>query len=189
MNDCTEDIWKEYHDKLHSFILSRVNDKSVTDDILQEVFIKIHTRIDTLKDHTKLRSWMYQITRNTIIDHYRKHKDTFELPETLKELEDETQDDKVMDELASCVRPFIDSLPNTYREALRITEIEGMTQKEMGQRLGITLSGAKARVQRGRRMVKDMLMECCHFEFDRSGKVIDYTPRSAGCPGCGQDCK
>ncbi len=185
----TEKLWEEFNSELRRFILSRISDHSVADDILQDVFIKIHTKIDTLKDHKKLRSWMYQITRNTIIDYYRKHKDTFELPETLKEIEDETQDDAVMNELASCVKPFIDSLPDTYREALQFTEIEGMTQKDLGERLGISLPGAKSRVQRGRTKIKDMLMECCHFEFDRSGKVIDYIPKSDDCPGCGQNCK
>ena len=111
MSDCTEYIWKEYHDKLHGFILSRVNETSVADDILQEVFMRILSRVDTLKDCDKLQSWIYQITRNSIIDHYRGQKKTSELPSMLTEPEAEISD-TVSEEVKACLLPMIESLPD-----------------------------------------------------------------------------
>jgi RNA polymerase sigma-70 factor (ECF subfamily) len=80
---------------------------------------------------------------------------------------------------------MIYSLPEPYRDAVVLTELEGLTQRELANRLGISLSGAKSRVQRGRAQLKQMLDECCTFEFDRRGKVIDCTPRAkTGCDEC-----
>ncbi len=82
MVESNELIWREYYTRLHSFIQSRVGNSSIADDILQEVFVRIHSRINTLKESSKIQSWIYQIARNAIIDHYRLHK-TKELPEAL----------------------------------------------------------------------------------------------------------
>ena len=173
MSDCTEFIWKEYHDKLYSFILSRVNEPSVADDILQEVFMRILSRVDTLKDCDKLQSWIYQITRNSIIDHYRGQKKTSELPSMLADTEAEISDG-AREDINNCLMPMIESLPDPYRQAVMLSEIKGKTQKEVAEKQGISLSGAKSRVQRGRAMIKEKMFGCCHFEFDKRGNVIDY---------------
>ena len=80
---------------------------------------------------------------------------------------------------------MIEGLPDAYREAIVLTEFEGLTQKELADRLGISLSGAKSRVQRARGQLKQMLLGCCQFEFDRRGGIIDCKPRvNNGCRGC-----
>jgi RNA polymerase sigma-70 factor (ECF subfamily) len=186
MSDCTEYIWKEYHDKLHGFILSRVNETSVADDILQDVFMRILSRIDTLKDCDKLQSWIYQITRNAIIDHYRGQKKNLELPSMLIESEAEISD-TVRKDINNCLMPMIESLPDPYRESIMLSEIKGKTQKEVAQKQGISVSGAKSRVQRGRAMIKDMMFGCCHFEFDKQGNVIDYERKASSDCQC-EDC-
>ncbi len=86
---------------------------------------------------------------------------------------------------------MVERLPDDYREALLFTEYEGLTQKELAERLGVSYSGAKSRVQRAREKLKTMLLACCHFEFDRLGKVIDYQPRCACCRNqeCSADCR
>ncbi len=173
MANSTEQIWKEYHDKLHGFIRSRVGDASTADDILQDVFLRIHSRIDTLKDAGKIQSWMYQIARNAIIDHYRTHKPTEKLPESLSTPEEDSSE-KARREMGGCMLPMIERLPHDYREAVRMSEVDGLTQKEVAARQEVSLSGAKSRIQRGRAMVKDLLLDCCKFEFDHRGKMIDY---------------
>ncbi len=185
----TEMIWQEFHDPLRRFILKRVPDEYSAEDILQDVFLKVHTRIETLRDEEKLPSWLYQLTRNAIIDHYRISKPTSEIPEIVYEPEDRLED--LARELAPCIQAMIEALPALYRQALLLTEYEGLTQRELAERLHLSLPGAKSRVQRAREKLKNMLLECCHFELDRQGRVIDYQPRhacdsqSAGCsPGC-----
>ena len=178
-----EQIWKEYHTVLHRFIQSRVGDMAATDDILQEVFIKIYSRIDTLKENSKIQSWIYQITRNAIIDYFRARKKTEELSEDFPAPGiDETE--KARQEIATCLLPMIQNLPEIYRQALMLSEIELLTQKQFAEKQGISLSGAKSRVQRGRTMLKDMLLECCHFEHDHKGKVIDYEEKKGKCQKC-----
>jgi len=73
-----EEIWLEYHNRLFAFIKKRV-DESEAEDILQDVFTKIFSRIDTIKDNIKIENWIYQITRNAVIDYYRGKKKNIKL--------------------------------------------------------------------------------------------------------------
>jgi RNA polymerase sigma-70 factor (ECF subfamily) len=173
MNEKVEKAWVEFNDQLRRFIFKRIPDEDIAEDILQEVFVKIHSNIETLKDEGKFQSWIYQITRNAITDYFRGQKTLSELPETPNTSKDS---EEVVQKLIPCIKAMVDSLPDRYRQALVLTEYEELTQKEMAEKLGISLSGAKSRVQRGREKLKEMLLECCHFEFDRFGKVLDYQP-------------
>jgi RNA polymerase sigma-70 factor, ECF subfamily len=175
-----EDIYTEFNARLRRFILNKVSDPATADDILQEVFLKIHDRIDTLRDAEKLQSWVYQITRNAIIDHYRRDVSMAELPEALA-LPEEYDEPDTVSELGTSVRLMLNCLEEKYQQALLLTEYQGLTQQEMASRLGISLSGAKSRVQRARDKLKNALLDCCHFEFDRLGKVISYHPRCSSC--------
>lgn len=178
----TEHIWEAFHHPLLRFIEKRVADSMSAEDILQEVFLKIHQQIESLKDVKKLESWIYQITRNAIIDAYRRNKVilTLDEPEVL-ELPGELPDDDIVSELFPSIRGMITSLPEQDRQALILTEYRGLTQKELSARLGISVSGAKSRVQRAREKLKQMLLECCHFELDRRGHVINYQSRCQCC--------
>jgi RNA polymerase sigma-70 factor (ECF subfamily) len=183
MTPTVETIWKDFAQKLSQFIGSRVTDAATAEDILQDVFVKIHSRLDQLEDPAKLQSWIYLIARNAIIDHYRTRKETTDVPESLPA--EAPSDDPELDGLKAAFRRMVYSLPEPYREAVVLTELEGLTQKELAERAGISLSGAKSRVQRGREQLKDMLLDCCRFEFDARGRVMDCEPRSGdGCPEC-----
>ena len=129
MNDINT-IWKEYYNMLIRFVQNRVQDKSIAEDILQEVFIRIYNKLDTLKDPEKIQSWVFQITRNAIIDYYRSHKPTEELPEEVNESE-WSLDDHDKKEMSSCFMSLIQNLPENYRAALIMAEIDGFKQKEV----------------------------------------------------------
>ena len=173
MKHKTEAIWRKFSPQLKHFILSRVSDESVSDDILQEVFKKIHLHIETLKDSTKVERWIYQITRNTIIDHFRTQKIEEEIPQdiSISEKMPEKIDSKTG---FTSIKAIIETLPQPYAQALLLTELEGLTQKELAQRLDISVSGAKSRVQRARKMLQTKLNECCRIEFDSHGTIVDY---------------
>lgn len=176
--DSTEQLWQTHSDQLYRFIHGRVSDRASADDILQDVFLRIHSRIETLKDSDKVQSWMFQIARNAIIDYYRERRDLTELPESLSGSEPDPAKDTLPESetcsMDNCILPMIQSLPEKYRDALMMAEIDGLTQNQIAEKLGISLSGAKSRVQRGRALMKDMLLDCCRFDFDRRGNVIDY---------------
>jgi RNA polymerase sigma-70 factor (ECF subfamily) len=182
MTISTERIGNEHADQLRGFIHRRIPDRFVVDDLVQEVFVKVQSRVDTLKDETRLASWLYQITRNAIIDHFRGQKPEEELPETL-DLPEATPS-RVLEELAECVRPMMDVLPEEYRLPLLLSDLEGLSQKEVAEKLGLSLSAAKSRVQRGRERLKSVFTQCCQFQLDHRGSVMDYEARDGECGRC-----
>jgi RNA polymerase sigma-70 factor (ECF subfamily) len=183
MNPTLEQIWNELAGKLREFIRRRVSNEGEAEDILQDVFLKLARRTAELPEPAKLQGWIFLITRNAIIDHYRTRKQTVAVPETLA-TEVETAPEELQG-LNESLRRMIHNLPELYRDAIVLTEIEGISQVELAKRLGLSVSGAKSRVQRGRQALKEMLLDCCQFEFDRRGRVYDCTPRGKDCPECG----
>lgn len=180
MTTASEQLWATFSAPLQQFIRRRVADPQSAEDILQDVFLKIHTHIDALRTQDRIASWIYQITRNAIADYYRAQRPTTDVPATLA-APDALPDADVVDELTPCVAAMVDALPATYQEALRMTEYEGLSQKELSVRLGISFSGAKSRVQRARAQIKQQLLDCCHFHFDYAGQIVDYQPKYACC--------
>ncbi len=169
----SEKIWREYHARLRAFILNRISDGTASDDILQNVFLKMHTGLASLKEEQKLKSWLYQITRNAIIDYFRSQKPTVERPEWLPQPETDSGEG-ITRELSQCLQPMIQQLPESYRQAIILSELKEFSQKDVAAMQGISLSGAKSRVQRGRARLKEMLTECCRLEFDRNGRLSGY---------------
>lgn len=197
MTTKTEELWQLMHDGLRAFITKRVNDQGHTDDILQEVFVRVHRQIDSVNDPERLVSWVYQITRNAIIDHYRKPGRQREIPAGLSsELEvlheapaiserirlGDTADSRA--ELSGCLWPMIERLSADYRDAITLVEIEGLTQQAAAQQMGISLSGMKSRVQRGRKQLKQMLVDCCSVQLDRRNGIVEYHSRGTECDPC-----
>jgi RNA polymerase sigma-70 factor (ECF subfamily) len=171
-----ENIWKEYHLKLTNFVNKRINDTSLSEDIVQEIMIKVNNKLYTLESSEKIQGWVYQIARNTIIDYYRAKKTYEELPKNIISPElDKTK--QARQEISNCLGVLIDNLPSDYREAIMLSEIENLTQKEVALKQNISLSGAKSRIQRGRGLLKNMLTECCTFEMDHQDHFIDYQPK------------
>ncbi len=182
MSTTTEQIWEAFHIPLLQFIRKRVPDEATAEDLLQEVFLKVHQQIETLKDTRKLESWIYQIARNAIIDYYRSARPTISLEASdVLQMPEELPDDDIITELFPSVRAMVRSLPEHDRQALVLTEYQGLTQKELSERLGLSFSGAKSRVQRAREKLKQLLLACCHFEVDRRGHVMNYQPRCNCC--------
>jgi RNA polymerase sigma-70 factor (ECF subfamily) len=179
----SEKIWQEYHSRLRSFIKSRTADSAAADDILQNVFLKMHGGLASLRDATKLQSWIYQIARNAIMDYYRLQKPAIDAPEWLIHSKPDPGE-KSVQELSECLQPMIQLLPDIYREAVILSEIQGLKLKDVAQRQGTSLSGAKSRVQRGRALLKEMLADCCRLEFDHKGRVCDYERKSKSCNAC-----
>jgi RNA polymerase sigma-70 factor (ECF subfamily) len=170
-----------------AFIRSRASDAAEAEDILQEVFIRVHRNLCCLPEPEWHRpeSWIYQIARHLIIDHYRRRREVVAIPDSLPAEPDLPEDDPEA-VLALSLRELIDELPEPYRQALILTEYQGLTQKQLAERMGLSLSGAKSRVQRARDKLRDMLLSCCHFEFDRRGHILDYYERCCDCRRTGE---
>jgi len=192
------EVWQEMHDRLRGFIAKRVTNEAEVDDLLQEVFLRIHRRIENLKDPRRVVSWVYQITRRAIIDHYRARGHRHEVLAGLgTEMEAAgigsvnavvgrfADSVELRSELSGCLRPMIERMAKEYGEAVTLVELEGLSQHVAAKRLGLSLSGMKSRVQRGRKQLKQMLDDCCNIQLDRRRAVIDYEARIGGCDPCG----
>jgi len=190
-----QEVWRHIHNGLRSFIAKRVVNEAEADDIAQDVWLKMQRGLDGLKDQTRLISWIYQIARHAIIDHYRAPGRGKEMPAGLAaDLEayqssatrQAVSEDsgRLRTELAGCLRPMIERLSGEYRQAVMLIDLEGLTQQEAAAQLGLSLSGMKSRVQRGRRQLKGMLEACCTIELDRRRGVTNYDVRDQNCNSC-----
>jgi len=173
MTTTVEEIWQKLASELRGFIRARVSDHATAEDILQDVFVKIHQKLPTLRAGERLESWVWRITRNAIVDHFRRVRPSEPLPEELVAHENDSE----APDLNPCVRRFVGELPPAYRDALMLTEWQGLTQEEAAKKLGLSVSGAKSRVQSARNQLKELLLDCCRFEIDRRGNVLEMHPR------------
>lgn len=180
-----EAIWSEFRGRLRAFILRRVRDPDDAEDLLQEVMLRIHRHIGELDQASALSGWVFTIARNAIIDD-RRRASRREYPVGLAPVDAATPEasDDIPDmraEIGHCVAPLLGSIPPGYADALTLTEVKGLTQVEAARAAGISVSGMKSRVQRGRKELRRLLLECCEVERDRRGAVINATPRGKDC--------
>ena len=168
-----EIIWIDLNEELLRFIISKVKNEQLAKDIRQDVFLKVQLKIDQLKNTSKLTSWVYQITRNIIIDYFRKPnkkdslKDDFDIPE-------DDNYDLEYSRLSNCINQKINQLSLKHKEAIILTSFKNYSQKELADHLKISYSGTKSRVQKARDLLKDDILNCPNVESDKAGKLIDF---------------
>jgi len=182
MNQEVTDIWNNFQKELRTYILHRTKNSSATDDILQEVFVKVTQKITLLNQTENLRQYLFAMVKNAMTDYYRQQK--LVLPEeAIPDVEDTSEATNSLNKVIAecCVRPFINRLAPKYKEALLLSELEELPQTELAEKLGISYSGAKSRVQRGREQLKEQLLQCCQIESDKYGNLTDMKSNKCGC--------
>jgi RNA polymerase sigma-70 factor (ECF subfamily) len=195
-----QQLWQQYKDPLQQLLRSRVKNPADVDDLLQEVLIKAYHHLHTIREPEKVLSWLFQIARNTVIDYYRKSRvetsrqeifqnamltkseeaPSFQGGVSLTDKQSE-QYEQIRQELTSCILPLLHQLPEKYREAIEIVDLQNTSQKELANKLGLSHSAVKSRVQRGRRMLQDKFHQCCYYNLDVRGNLIDYQVKPNGC--------
>jgi RNA polymerase sigma-70 factor, ECF subfamily len=206
-------LWHDVHDRLTAFVAQRVDDPADVADLVQTVFLRAHQHVASIADEQRLLPWLFQITRNAIADYYRSPARRREIggvaPDGALDLPDghriastlspsgesgshqlpapnaASDDASALRELAGCMRPLVQQLPPPYRDALTLVEFDGVPQVEVASQLGISVSGMKSRVQRGRSMLRDGLLACCDISRSATGGVLDFALRAAA--PCGAD--
>ena len=181
-----EAIWQDFHGRLLGFVARRVPDRDSAEDILQEVMLSIHRHAGDLEHSQAVGGWVHQIASNAIADHYRRAAIRRELPTGIdfdrdQPPESEAPSAELRSELAACLGPLLERLPAPYREAIALTELEGLTQAGAAARVGLSTSGMKSRVQRARAQLREQLVGCCAIELDRRGAITGYQPRRTPC--------
>lgn len=167
-------LWRSFSAPLRKFLRARTHTQADADDLLQDVFVRIHKRLPDLRDPVKLQGWVYRIARNAVIDHYRTRREHIPLDFEL-ESEDPAGRDRV--DLSPALHKFVTALPPKYREPLVRHEFQGEAIQDVASALGLSLTATKSRVRRARLRLREMLDQCCRFEFDQRGRVIEAIPR------------
>jgi RNA polymerase sigma-70 factor (ECF subfamily) len=172
--------WQDIERRLRPYVQRRVASPSDADDILQEIFVRIHRGLSALRDGESFGGWVYRVAQSAIADAARARARSVlcvqEVPDVA--IPDTEEGDALEGELGACVALFVARLPTAHREAVTLTELEGLTQKEAAQMLGITLSAMKSRSLRGREKIREMFEECCHICVDCRGRVTACEPRA-----------
>jgi RNA polymerase sigma-70 factor (ECF subfamily) len=191
----TDTAWAELHTNIRGFVARRVRQPADVDDIVQQVFLRVHQALPTLRDADKLPAWIYQTTRRTIVDYYRAPAQRREVPagtaidvvpeEQSVDVTVDEHEESALQELARCLDPLMKKLGVADQEALRLVEFEGLTQVEAAGRLGLSVSGMKSRVQRARLHMRSAFDDCCRIALDRRGGVLGYEERRDQSGSCG----
>lgn len=176
----TNQVWTKYATDLKQFIISRVKDTTIADDILQDTFIKIHTKLNTLKDLNKLKSWVFSIARNSIIDYFKSQNITSELPELESNLEFENHNHTEKD----CLRGIVKNLPKKYREPLFLSDIKGIKQTEISKILDLPLPTVKSQIQRARKLIAQGFIDCCGYSINEKGVLQGELKEKKDCKIC-----
>lgn len=180
--------WRDLETKLRPFIARRVRTPADVDDVVQDVFLRMQRGLSALHDEQRFGPWVYQVARSAIVDHLRraaKHRVVVEADADADANEEpaaDADDDarSVERELASYISPFVEMLPSPYREALTLTELDGLTQTQAAATIGVSVSGMKSRVQRGRQHLRRALEDCCDIALDTRRRVVSCEPRADG---------
>ena len=168
-----EEAFLAHQKALLGYVYKRVKDKHIAQDIVQEVYLKALEKQTTLRSPERLVGWLYTIAAHAIVDFYRAKSPALPLcddhaqPQVRKES---------LEELSACVEPLLALLPKHHALALRLYELEGLSQNAIAKELNLSLSATKSRILRGRKQLKERLLACCEIEYVR-GKVAGFTPR------------
>jgi RNA polymerase sigma-70 factor (ECF subfamily) len=176
----TKQVWTSYSEDLKRFIISKVKDPTIADDILQDTFLKIHTKLYTLKDSTKLKAWCFTVARNSVLDYWQLKNKTFEFAD----FENETAPQKNTHTEEDCLKGILKSLPEKYRNPLFLADIKGLKQQEVADHLHQSLSTTKSQIQRARKLIAKGFMDCCGFVMNKEGNLIGEIQEKEDCKVC-----
>ncbi|MCZ7677899.1 MAG: sigma-70 family RNA polymerase sigma factor [Sandaracinaceae bacterium] len=183
----SRDAWSDLEARLRPFVARRVRAEDV-DDVLQDVFLRMHRGLADLRDDQRFGPWVYRVAKSAIADHRRalaRHPSAGGHAAPAEETKLEDEDRAAEHVLAANVGLFVALLPSPYREALTLTELEGVSQKEAAAMTGVSVSAMKSRVQRGRQRLRALLEACCAIALDARGKIVECRPRTSA-DGCCQ---
>ena len=170
---------------LRNYLRRQVDDPSIAEDLVQDIFVKAVTAINSNRVPSNLTGWLYAVARTTVVDYYRSRRlDVTELDENLPDSQ-QANDELLNQELATCLKPLVLQLPTIYRDTLLATDFDGRTMSSLAKEQGLSSSAIKSRASRARAMLREKLLECCHVELS-GGIVTDYQRRPSS--ACGGDC-
>ncbi|MGZ3456029.1 MAG: sigma-70 family RNA polymerase sigma factor [Polyangiales bacterium] len=172
-------VYLALRDALRRFVARRVRPEHV-DDMVQDILMRMHGRAGELRDEVRLAGWAFRIAQSVVADHHRaRARERAHVgAEDSEDREDDVEEGNVNEIVAGWLRPMLALLPDEYEQAVELVDVQGMSQREYAEHAGLSVSGAKSRVQRGRRMLEELVRACCDLELDARGNVIGFERRS-----------
>jgi RNA polymerase sigma-70 factor (ECF subfamily) len=165
------EIVQEFYNYLKSYISSKVNNKTIAEDIVQEVMMKLIESHQNKKEIKNIKAWLFQVSRNTLFDYYKKNNLEYNLDKDWNLQEEPSSElSKIM--VSDYVIPMIKLLPEEYARPLMLSDIDKVPQKDIARQLNLELSATKMRIQRARTKLRALFVECCHIEYDKQGNFI-----------------
>jgi RNA polymerase sigma-70 factor (ECF subfamily) len=175
--DATEfqDIYSLYYPKIVRY-LARIVGEGEAEDVAQDVFVKVHAALGGFRGESSMSTWIYRIATNAGMDHIRSRASrqgpNDELRHDIDDLE-AVQDAAppadtflIRKDMNECIQGIVKSLPDNYRTVLVLSDLEGLTNAEIGEVLGLSLDTAKIRLHRARARLKKELESQCNFYHD-----------------------
>jgi RNA polymerase sigma-70 factor, ECF subfamily len=172
---CLVAAWSSHMPELRGYLRHRSGFDDEADDLLQEVFIKALRQDILFCAIENPRAWLFQVARNALADRLRCAREHISLPEDVPA--PVADEHPVVDDLSQCLPRVLTELSEADRLAITLCDINGYSQQELADRLGISLPGAKSRIQRARQRLRDRLIKSCQVTFDDRGEVCCFVPR------------
>ncbi|WP_127475028.1 RNA polymerase sigma factor SigZ [Sulfurivermis fontis] len=173
--NCVMTAWHQHEAELRAWLQRRLRNPHDAEDMVQELFLKAMRQERKFCEIANARAWLFEVARNAVADRLRLKKEQVELPDDLVAATDEPVP---VETLAECLPRALAELSAEDREDLTLCDLEGLTQEEYARRKGLTLPGAKSRVQRARKRLREHLTSACQVRFDAAGKVCCFVPRT-----------
>lgn len=171
------EIYDQHYLQVRNLILAFVRDEWVADDLMQEAFVRVQENLESVRDPSRLSSWIFRIAYNLCQDHFRNARKSFsngpdihEYAETSKEMP--VQKELEQNQMGQCVRDQIDLLPESLRSVIVLVDTMDCSHREVADILGITVQNVKVRLHRARKKLKAILEEKCTFEVDERNVLV-----------------
>lgn len=161
-------LWLEYKNGIKYYIFKKIKNEDLANELSHQILMKVYNSCCSGNEIKNIRSWMFQIAHNTVVDYLKKeNKYTNEIIEIL-----DTEEINAYKEAAELVSPILKLLPEKYRTPLQLSDIDGLKQFEVSKKINLSLTATKSRIQRARILLKEKIMDCCIFDVNEKGSLV-----------------
>ena len=178
IRDRASSAWLQYKEGLQGYIFKYVQSEDLAKELTQQVLMKVYNSCCNGREIKNIRSWLFQIAHNLTIDYLKKEK---KWKDNIPDIPAE-EETPIYKEAAEWIGPLISLLPEEYALPLRLADIEGLKQQEVADRLGLSLTATKSRIQRARKMLQEEIKSCCHVEMDEGGQLAHFSIKDSCAP-------
>lgn len=152
-----DEIYEQYRLKVLSYIRGKVNSYQDAEDLCEDVFVKVFNKLDTYnQSKSALSTWIYNISKNTVIDYYRVHKNEYELLDNYDYLTSEEESDVSQEDL-DYLKNALEKLPEELRDVIVLHYYNDLSLKEVAEKMNMSYGIVKLRHKKALSLLQDDL--------------------------------